>query len=278
MTASDAEDLQRRVAGIPWYHSIELPGGIVTPGEYDHRSSVSRMPIPASLANLRCLDVGTHDGFWAFEMERRGPSEVVAIDIDDPGQIDFPGPPTDFRPDTMEWLKTRRMAFNIAHEALQSNVALRNHSVYDLDPDIVGTFNFAFLGTLLHHLRDPIGALMALRRIVTGTLVVGAIFSVSKTVMHPRQPVSELMGWNDIPFWEVPNLAALRRQFLAAGWSVDTVTKPFFQQYGSGWKHKPISMKPGDLHLLPRQLLLRRGALHVGVRAHPASLSPPRPR
>ena len=48
------------------------------------------MPLPASLAGRRCLDVGTWDGFWAFEMERRGAASVTAIDIEDPAGWDWP--------------------------------------------------------------------------------------------------------------------------------------------------------------------------------------------
>src|SRR5204863_6597381 len=49
---------------IHWYHVLELPGGEVTPGEYDLRPIAARVPMPASLPGLRCLDVGTRDGFW----------------------------------------------------------------------------------------------------------------------------------------------------------------------------------------------------------------------
>ena len=44
---------------------------------------------------MRALDVGTWDGFWAFEMERRG-AEVTALDLDDERDLDWPA---DRRPD-----------------------------------------------------------------------------------------------------------------------------------------------------------------------------------
>src|SRR5207244_9825176 len=71
----------REVADVPyWYHSIELGPGVVTPGVFDLRPIVERLPWP-DLAGKRCLDVGTSDGFFAFELERRGAGEVVAVDI-----------------------------------------------------------------------------------------------------------------------------------------------------------------------------------------------------
>ena len=54
-----------------WYHTLELPGGIVTPGWFDLRGVVDRLPWP-DVRGKRCLDVGTYDGFYAFELERRG--------------------------------------------------------------------------------------------------------------------------------------------------------------------------------------------------------------
>src|SRR3712207_3284092 len=82
--------LAQEVATLEWYHTIELAPGVVTPGWHDTRPIVSQIPLPASLAGKRCLDVGAVDGFWAFEMERRGAQEVVAIDILDPQEWDWP--------------------------------------------------------------------------------------------------------------------------------------------------------------------------------------------
>src|SRR3954466_13460849 len=73
-----------------WYHTLELAPGVVTPGWFDTRKVVSQLPFPASLAGKRCLDVATFDGFWAFEMESRGASEVAAIDLIDPLAADWP--------------------------------------------------------------------------------------------------------------------------------------------------------------------------------------------
>jgi tRNA (mo5U34)-methyltransferase len=82
--------LADRVAELSWYHTIDLPGGIVTPGQFDTRGAVAHVPLPASLEGARCLDVGTWDGFWAFEMERRGAASVTAIDLDDAARWDWP--------------------------------------------------------------------------------------------------------------------------------------------------------------------------------------------
>src|SRR5687768_3558622 len=151
------------VSRFNWYHSIELPGGVVTPGMFDTRAAAKKVPLPASLAGKRCLDVGTADGFWAFEMERRGASEVVAIDLVDPSKRDVTRG-AKMRTALPEGEASRQsQTFALAHRLLDSKVGWRHLSVYDLSPDEVGTFDFVFMGSLLVHLRDPVLALMAVR-------------------------------------------------------------------------------------------------------------------
>ena len=85
----DLGELRARVGGREWYHTIELAPGVITPGWFDTRPVARRLPIPADLGAHRCLDIGTFDGFWAFEMERRG-GAVTAIDILDDRRWDWP--------------------------------------------------------------------------------------------------------------------------------------------------------------------------------------------
>src|ERR687895_1108727 len=79
-SAGAVDELRRRLGEIDWYHTQELAPGLVTPGMFDLRPYVDRYGLPEDLSGKRCLDVGTFEGFWAFELERRG-AEVVAIDL-----------------------------------------------------------------------------------------------------------------------------------------------------------------------------------------------------
>src|SRR5213076_2993924 len=89
-TGGPAVTLRERVASNPlWYHTLELAPGVVTPGWFDLRPVADRMPWP-DVAGRRCLDVGTYDGFLAFELERRGAAEVVATDISAHEDWDWP--------------------------------------------------------------------------------------------------------------------------------------------------------------------------------------------
>ncbi len=85
----------RDIAGYYWYHTIGLPGGLVTPGLYDYRGSLPDFQFPSDMRGLRVLDVGSATGFFAFEFARRG-AEVVSVELPSLDAIDrFPGQTVD---------------------------------------------------------------------------------------------------------------------------------------------------------------------------------------
>src|SRR5258708_18180156 len=163
-------DARAAVATVPsWYHTIEVAPGVLTPGMFDLRPIVDRLPWP-DVKGKRCLDVGTYDGFLAFEMEKRGASEVIAIDIDDHTKWDWP---PDVRAHGGENLAKlagpeKGRGFRIAADPLGSLVERRPISVYDLDPKLMGMFDVVVCGSLLLHLRDPLRALEAIRTVCSG--------------------------------------------------------------------------------------------------------------
>src|SRR4029077_10922141 len=92
IAANDAQAaaIVDEIRGLSWYHTIDLGHGVRTPGFVDHRAQLPRYALPASMEGLRCLDVATFDGFWAYEFERRGATDVVAIDVAKRADIDCP--------------------------------------------------------------------------------------------------------------------------------------------------------------------------------------------
>jgi tRNA (mo5U34)-methyltransferase len=214
--ALDVAELRARVAGRQWYHTLELAPGVVTPGWFDTRAVAARLPLPDSLAGLRCLDVGTFDGFWAFEMERRGAAEVVATDVLDPEEWDWP---VGSSPEVVSELARRKRGgegFRLAREALGSRVQLVERSVYDLDRGELGEFDFAYLGSLLLHLRDPVGALERVRSVVRGRLLVVDVHDPLLSLLFRRRPLAALDGCGR-PWWWQSNVACLVRMVEAAG-------------------------------------------------------------
>ena len=197
-----------------WYHAVELPDGSVTPGWFDLREQVAHYGLPGDLTGKRCLDVGTWDGFWAFEMEKRGAAEVVAIDLDDEADLDWPprrrpSAPRGSRP-------PRGEGFFALREQLGSSVERVELSVYDATPERLGSFDLVFCGSVLIHLRDQ---LLALERIAS--VCEGQFISAEE---HDR--LASLFPWSvaryraDDPsavvFWR-PSAKCWRRMLWSAG-------------------------------------------------------------
>src|SRR5919107_4275179 len=112
--------LQEEVERYPWYHTLDLGNGVVTNGLFDHRPVLDRYPIPADLNGKRCLDVATMDGYWAYEMERRGAASVTALDLEDPEELDWPASLRATH--TKEMDETKEQRFELAKTALGSKV------------------------------------------------------------------------------------------------------------------------------------------------------------
>jgi tRNA (mo5U34)-methyltransferase len=194
-----------------WYHTQDLGQGVVTPGFYDHRPVLDRFPIPKDLTGTRCLDVGTMDGFWAFEMERRGAAEVVAVDLDDPDALDWPALIKPTVTKTLDETKAER--FEFVRSVFDSKVTRVVRSIYDLDTDM-GLFDVVFCGDLLLHLKDPISALEAIRRVTRGRAIICTL--IMKTPFFVRQPLVRFDGIDEFTWW-VPNQQALVRMMTASG-------------------------------------------------------------
>jgi len=137
------ESLRTQVDQIDWYHRIELPGGIVTPGKAGP-IGLSRLKLPESLSGKSVLDVGAWDGFYSFEAARRGASRVLATD-------------------SFVWQNRWTQAgFTLARTALELDAVVDDRliDVMELSPEAVGeTFDVVLCLGVLYHLVNPIGAL-----------------------------------------------------------------------------------------------------------------------
>jgi len=143
---------RRRFVAGGWWHSFELPDGSAIHGVSDlgaQKMRIAQFPIPDDLTGRRVLDIGTWDGWFSFEMERRG-AEVVAID-----RFDNP-------------------RFHEIRERLGSRVEYRRLDVYDVSPRTVGRFDIVLFMGVLYHLRHP---LLALERVCSVTREMAAVES-----------------------------------------------------------------------------------------------------
>ncbi len=204
-------ELRERVHNIEWYHSIDLGHGLVTPGAFDLRPHLHQYPIPERMDGMRVLDVATFDGFWAFEFERRGAAEVIALDIDNFGDLDMS--PRLRRTKSPEFLARKTgEGFRLCHEALNSKVERRVMNIYDLSPDKLGKFDMVFLSDLLLHLHSPTRALENLYNVTSGqAFITDVVFpSLPGRMMHYEGGV----GHN---FWWRISLGALKQMIDDAG-------------------------------------------------------------
>jgi tRNA (mo5U34)-methyltransferase len=242
--AAAIEKLRQRVSAITWYHTIDLGDGVVTPGWFDTRSVASRVPLPASLVGKNCLDIGTWDGFWAYEMERRGAASVTAIDLDDPARWDWPpymrlGGDRPAGEIILDDFKAGDIGFRVAQEALDSQVRRVDLSIYELSPDTLGTFDVVFLGSLLLHLRDPIAALAAVRTVCKGEAIIADTVDAIPSFLRRRTPTVRLEGY-DRPWWWIPNRAGLHRMVESAGFRIVEATPVYFMPLGVSHPRTPL--------------------------------------
>ena len=225
-------DLAAAVARHRWYHTVDLGQGVVTPGMFDHRPMVDRYLIPADLSGMRCLDVGTMDGFWAFEMERRGAAEVMAVDLEDPDRLDWPASLRDVTEKSLDLTKGERFA--LARDALGSKVKRELRSVYEIDADL-GQFDLVFCGDLLLHIKDPVTALERIRLVTGGSAIICT--PIKRFRLYPRRPIAELDGIDEFQWW-VLSPPGMARMIRAAGFSRIEEGRPFELPAtgGGSWK------------------------------------------
>lgn len=135
------EEARAVVATVPsWYHRIEIAPGVVTPGINDSPRVLKELALPDDLRGARALDLGTRDGFFAFELERRG-ADVLAVD----------------------YCAAEETGFAVAARALGSGVKFARANLFALRPRDVGTFDLVLFLGLIYHLPDPMRAIRLVR-------------------------------------------------------------------------------------------------------------------
>jgi SAM-dependent methyltransferase len=268
----DAEAARRLVAEHPlWYHTMEVAPGVVTPGAFDLRPIVDLLPWP-NVRGKRCLDVGPWDGFFSFELERRGAAEVVAADISDPTEWDWAYADRKVGPRAFAAMAGPEVGagFRVAKSLLGSSSQRVECSVYDLTPERVGHFEVVVCGSLLLHLRDPVRALEAIRGVCREHFLSAEQVSLRMGLTARRLPVAVLRG-GERGQWLIPNVAGHRLLVQAAGFEVECSIRPYAVPYGPA---HPARKRP--FWALREGLLSRLLAGGAGV-PHAALLARPRP-
>jgi tRNA (mo5U34)-methyltransferase len=204
----DRAQLEREVAGIQWFHSIDLGGGLVTPGLDDSPKRLERLRFPDDLTGKSVLDVGAWDGFFSFEAERRGAERVVAIDDHTwtgPGWASMDG-------------------FNLARRALGSKVEDRDIGFNELSPGTIGEFDLVLFLGVLYHMEHPWLILERVASVCRGLLIV----ETHLDMLGYRRPAAAFYPGTeadrDESNWWGPNPAAVEGMLRPLGFDeVDTI-------------------------------------------------------
>ncbi len=193
-----------RLQSLGWYHSVELPDGRVIPGFQTPgkmRSRLRQFPVPQDLRGKRVLDIGAWDGWFSFEMEKRGAS-VVAVDA------------------------VQSEKFLVARGFLNSKVEFVKADVYDLSPAELGRFDVILFLGVLYHLKHP---LLALEKVcaLASDLVCVESYVTDGGWKRDRKPCMEFYEaaefGGQFDNWVGPNAACLLSFCRSAGFARSTL-------------------------------------------------------
>lgn len=171
--AKSREELLERARQMGWYHSLQLDKNYKTKGEFDLIPYIKYYLPFNDLSDCDCLDIGTGNGFWTYEMEKRNPKTVTSLDIPDYKDTDFSiyfGRENELPQSTPEG--SFGEAFRIASVLLGSKTNYKHKNVYELNPKIDGYYDFVFSGSMLMHLYGPLLALQKISSVCSGILSV----------------------------------------------------------------------------------------------------------
>ena len=154
-----------------WHSPVDLGHGIKTGTARTQKRFARRLrllQIPADLSGMRVLDIGTWDGFFALEMEKRG-ADVVAIDIWDDFQYE---------------------KFQFVLKATGSQVKHHLIDVHEISPELLGEFDLVLCAGVLYHCRYPLIALEKIFSVTKGKLILETVTLIPG--MHGTAPIMML--------------------------------------------------------------------------------------
>ncbi len=201
LTTQAIQELTNDLMRLGRYHSIELPDGTILPGVQtlaQLRFRLDQFPIPIDLRGKRVLDVGAWDGWFSFEMERRG-ATVVAVDI------------------------AKQDAFLEARRLLNSKVEYVISDVLRLTPADIGYFDIVMFFGVLYHLKHPLLALERVCELATEMVCVESLVIDDGSNVTAQVPLMEFYEGTELAGqfdnWVGPNTSCLLALCRTAGFA-----------------------------------------------------------
>jgi tRNA (mo5U34)-methyltransferase len=204
-------NLQSRVAEFIWHHSIDLGGGVVTPGGKSLaicNAEANLIFDRVDLTGRTVLDIGAWNGVFSFDAKRRGAARVLATDSFCWSHPHFRG----------------RETFEIARAALGVDVDAQEIDVADLSPEAVGEFDIVLYLGVFYHRYDAVEALTKAARLAKHLLIVETHLDLRHIDLPAMvfYPGSELN--NDPTNWWGPNEHCMKALLLGHGFNDIEVT------------------------------------------------------
>jgi tRNA (mo5U34)-methyltransferase len=273
----NASDLQARVNSVVWYHTLDFGHGVLTDGFCKTYLNENELP---DFEGKTVLDIGAWDGYYSFLAERRGASRVVALDHYAWG-VDFAkrnpywvecfekGILPDHNLDTTEFWNPDlpgRRGFEIAHEAYGSSVEAVVGNFATIDPTALGTFDIVLFLGVLYHLKEPLTALEAVRRLTGGVAVIEteALHIPGRNDWSGLEFTAGCYRGYDYSNWFAPTMEAIHELCRAAGFSkitslIGAPSPADLPPAGIGWRteirriERSVSRRLGELLQPPQQ-------------------------
>lgn len=246
---------------------MDLGHGIVTNGWIDVRDRDTHWyhyGLPEKLDGKSVIDVGSADGFFAFEAERRGASRVLSVDADQYRNTDFG--PGGYQPEYLlqaalggyktsgvdisklvpEQVQAEHeqidfgINFSIAKEILGSSVERHKMSVYEVTKETVGEWDIVLFFGVIYHLRHPLLVLDHITKLTKEMMVIQSNLAED---MFPNEclpsnqtpyvrfiPGTEAYG--DMTYWFVPTASCLKAWVKTAGFNqIEEVCRSILRAY-----------------------------------------------
>lgn len=190
----DRDELVAEVAKHEWMHTIDLGDGVVTPGRWPFNPNIVKAFDGIDFTGKKVLDLGTCNGVWSFEAEKRGAAQVCSVD---------------YLTYSHYWCKP---AYDLAHRALESKAIYNpDMNIYDVGELGIDDFDVVVFCGIYYHLKYPLLALMRLREVMkTGAKIIieGPIYTNDDTAYARYHYDDALL--EDRSNWWTPSRRCLR--------------------------------------------------------------------
>jgi tRNA (mo5U34)-methyltransferase len=256
----------------PWFHRIDLGGGLVTKSKSAIGEPVEhprptwqkvRACLPDKLSGKTVLDVGCNAGFYSLEMKRLGAQLVLGID----SQRNL----------------IRQAIF--VRDVLGINIEYRRMSIYDVDPHDIGQFDITLALGLLYHCKHLVLALEKLFVVTRELLIIETaiypperapasfIYEVGglKPLLHPLAYVeNSSLAKEAIYNWFLPGVEALRALLNNVGFDEVEIfpatqldravfacrkRKPYPDSHAASYLAAVLTLNEGPAHCRPAEVL-----------------------